>query len=135
LKIPAELRAAVVRRAKSRCEYCLLHQDDAAFAHEVDHILSKQHGGTTVEGNLAYACMVCNRYKGTNVSSIASSGDLVRLFSPRLSRWEDHFRLDGAVIEPLDSIGEATARLLRLNAAERVVRRSVLQRLGRYPRG
>ncbi len=69
----------MIRRADSRCEYCLLHQDDAAFTHEVDHIVSKQHGGETVADNLAYACMVCNRYKGANISSIASSGDLVRL--------------------------------------------------------
>jgi len=134
LRLSADLRAAVIRRAKSRCEYCLLHEDDGAFAHEVDHIISKQHGGETVAENLAYACMVCNRYKGANISAVASSGDLVRLFNPRLSRWEEHFRLEGAVIEPLDSIGEVTARLLRLNIAERIVRRSVLQRLRRYPR-
>jgi 5-methylcytosine-specific restriction endonuclease McrA len=134
LKVSAELRAAVMRRADMRCEYCLIHQDDAVFAHEVDHIISRQHGGETIDGNLAYSCMVCNRYKGANLSSISVSGDLVRLFNPRLSNWEDHFRLDEAVIQPLDPIGEVTARLLRLNAAERVVRRRILQQLRRYPR-
>jgi 5-methylcytosine-specific restriction endonuclease McrA len=134
LKVSAELRAAVMRRADMRCEYCLIHQDDAVFAHEVDHIISRQHGGETIDGNLAYSCMVCNRYKGVNLSSISVSGDLVRLFNPRLSNWEDHFRLDEAVIQPLDPMGEVTARLLRLNAAERVVRRRILQQLRRYPR-
>lgn len=134
MKIPAELRAFVVRRANFRCEYCLIHQDEAAFSHEVDHVISRQHGGETVESNLAFACMVCNRYKGANIASVADSGVLVRLFNPRESTWEKHFRLNGAVIEPLDVIGEVTAKLLRLNTAERVARRGVLQQLRRYPR-
>ena len=117
-----------------RCEYCLLHEDDAAFRHEVDHIVSRQHGGETIAENLAYACMVCNRYKGSNIASVSPSGDLVRLFNPRVDRWNDHFRLNGAVIEPLGLVGEVTARVLRLNTAERVVRRSVLQQLRRYPK-
>ena len=117
-----------------RCEYCLLHEDDAAFPHEIDHVISRQHGGETSTSNLAYACMVCNRYKGSNIASVSPSGDLVPLFNPRQDQWKDHFRLSGAVIEPLDSIGEITARVLRLNTAERVVRRSLLQKLRRYPR-
>jgi hypothetical protein len=113
----------------------LLHEDDAAFPHEVDHIVSRQHGGATTADNLAYACMVCNRYKGSNVASVSGVGDLVPLFNPRQHTWTDHFRLNGAVIEPLDPVGEVTARVLRLNTSERVVRRSVLQRLRRYPKG
>ena len=134
MKITAELRAFVVQRASFRCEYCLIHQDDAVFSHEVDHVISRQHGGETVKDNLAYACMICNRYKGANIASVANSGHLVRLFHPRENTWEKHFRLNGAVIEPLDEIGEVTAKLLRLNTAERVMRRSVLQQLRRYPR-
>ena len=134
MKIAVELRTFVVQRAKLRCEYCLIHEDDAGFPHEVDHVISRQHGGETVEGNLAFACMVCNRYKGANIASVAASGLLVRLFNPRESTWAKHFRLNGAVIEPLDVMGEVTAKLLRLNAAERVVKRSVLQQLRRYPR-
>jgi hypothetical protein len=134
LKIPAELRTFVVQRANLRCEYCLIHQDDAAFSHEVDHVISRQHGGETVQNNLAFACMVCNRYKGANIGSVAASGIFVPLFNPRESTWAEHFRLNGAIIEPLDVIGEVTARVLRLNAAERVVRRSILQQLRRYPR-
>lgn len=134
MNISAELRAEVVHRALFRCEYCLLHEDDAAFRHEVDHIVSRQHGGETIAENLAYACMVCNRYKGSNIASVSPAGDLVRLFNPRVDRWNDHFRLAGAVIEPLGLIGEVTARVLRFNTAERVVRRSVLQQLRRHPK-
>ena len=92
----------MVQRADSRCEYCLLDEDDASFSHEVDHVISRQHGGETIESNLAFACMVCNRYKGANIASVATSGDLVRLFNPRESKWTKHFQLNGAVIEPLD---------------------------------
>lgn len=130
-----ELRSFISQRAGLRCEYCLIHEDDAAFSHEVDHIVSRQHGGETTADNLAYACMICNRFKGANISSADASGAIMRLFNPRSERWEDHFRLTGAVIQPLTGTGEATARLLRLNAAERVVERNALQRLGRYPRG
>jgi hypothetical protein len=62
------------------------------------------------------------------------SAVVVRLFDPRADRWTEHFRLDGAVIQPLTRAGAATARLLRFNAAERLIERNVLQGLARYPR-
>ena len=134
MKLAPELRSLVAQRAGFRCEYCRIAEDDAAFSHEVDHVVSRQHAGETSPENLAYACMICNRYKGTNVAALDASGAVVRLFHPRLDRWEDHFHLKGAVVEPLTPTGEATARLLRINAAERVIERQALQRLGRYPR-
>jgi len=135
LRVGPELRSLVAQRAGLLCEYCLIHEDDAAFSREVDPIVSRQHGGQTTADNLAYACMICNRFKGTNISSVDASGAITGLFNPRSERWEDHFRLTGAVIQPLPGTGEVTAKLLRLNTAERVVERNVLQRLGRYPRG
>ncbi len=96
----------------------------AAFSHEVHHVISRQHGGETTADNLAYACMICNRFKGPNVSSVDAAGVIVRLFNPRSQPWADHFRLAGAVIQPLTATGEATAKLLRMNAAERVVERT-----------
>jgi hypothetical protein len=77
--------------------------------------------------------MICNRLKGTNLTSIALSGEIVRLFNPRLDNWRDHFRLEGAIIESLSTIGEVTTRLLRLNEADRVVERLRFQALGSYP--
>lgn len=79
--------------------------------------------------------MLCNRYKGTDVASIDSSGRPVRFFDPRRDIWEEHFKLNGPVIEPLTPVGEVTARMLRLNAAERVIERSLLQSLGEYRKG
>ena len=129
-----ELRAEVARRAGQRCEYCLIHDDDVGFPHEVDHIVSRKHGGPSASDNLAYASVICNRHKGSDVASIdPRTGGIVRLFNPRSDRWADHFQLEGAVIETVSSIGSATARLLRLNAPERISERGLLQSLGRYP--
>ena len=134
MRASAELRLQISRRADRRCEYCRLHEDDAAFPHEVDHIISRQHGGGDELDNLAWSCMLCNRSKGTNLSSVDSSGAVVRLFDPRADHWHSHFRLEGAVIQPITGHGTATATLLRMNAAERVMERNLLQGLGRYPR-
>ena len=132
--VSEELRAEVARRAGQRCEYCLIHEDDAGFSHQVDHIVSRKHGGSSAADNLAYACVICNRHKRSDVASIdPRTGGIVRLFNPRSDHWADHFQLEGAVIEPVSGIGSATASLLRLNAPERICERALLQSLGRYP--
>ena len=132
--ITDELRAKVALRAHRRCEYCLIHEDDAWFAHQVDHIVSRKHGGGSDFENLAYACVVCNRNKGTDVASVEPRTErVVRLFHPRHDRWSDHFRLDGEFIEPFTEIGQVTIRLLQINIAERIVERRILQQLGSYP--
>ena len=132
---PESLRRFVETRALSRCEYCLIQKDDTGFPHEIDHVISRKHGGTGHSDNLALACYVCNRYKGSDIGSIPpGSGELVRLFDPRRDHWADHFRITGPVIEPLTNIGIATCHLLQLNSASRVVERQALQVLDRYPR-
>jgi hypothetical protein len=129
------LRAVVAQRANGRCEYCLIDERDTGFPHQVDHIVSRKHGGPSTLENLALACMLCNRYKGSDLASLDSqTGELSRLFHPRQDRWVDHFRLQGATIEPLSIVGSVTIFLLRLNAAERATERQLLQELGTYPR-
>ena len=66
-----DLRRLVAARADRLCEYCLIHEDDAYFGCEVDHIISVKHGGPTVAENLAYACAFCNRQKGSDFVSIS----------------------------------------------------------------
>jgi hypothetical protein len=46
--------------------------------------------------------------------------------------WDEHFKLNGPVSQPLTLEGEVTARVLRLNAAERVIERRLLQSLEQY---
>jgi hypothetical protein len=129
------LRRFVAERAAYRCEYCLLHEDDSYSPHQIDHIISRKHGGSSDAGNLAYACIRCNAWKGSDIGTVDSlSGELVSFFHPRRHRWDDHFLLRGAVIEPLTPEGKATARLLKLNLDKRVAERRLLTAVGRYPR-
>lgn len=134
--IRADLRRLVAARAGHRCEYCLIHVDDTFFGCEVDHILSEKHGGATREDNLAYACFICNRNKGSDIASIVpETGELVRFFNPRLDRWEDHFRLgpDGITILCSTRVAEVTSRLLGMNDSSRLLEREALCLVGRYP--
>ena len=129
------LRRLVAERAGHRCEYCLLHEDDAYFPHQIDHIISRKHGGLTDAENLAYACSRCNAWKGSDIGSLdPNTGKLVHLFNPRRERWSAHFELRGFVIEPLTPEGEVTARILKLNLDKRVAERQLLMALGRFPR-
>jgi 5-methylcytosine-specific restriction endonuclease McrA len=61
---------AVRRRAGYACEYCRLPDHLQLAPFEVEHIVSRQHGGATTLANLAYACLHCNRHKGPNLASI-----------------------------------------------------------------
>jgi hypothetical protein len=134
VKVSLELRAVVAGRCDYRCEYCCIHEDDVGLPHEVDHVISRQHGGGDDLGNLALACRYCNRLKGPNLASLDFVGKLTRLYNPRTDSWQDHFRFKGAVIEPLTKVGEATTRLLRMNVDDRVKERAALQSVGRIPR-
>ena len=132
--VPEALRQLVRERAGSRCEYCLLHSDDAFFSHETDHIHAQKHGGETEEANLCLSCFDCNRHKGSDIASLdPETGELVELFHPRRDTWEEHFRLVGVRIEGLTPKGRVTVRLLQMNSRERILERTALIKLGRYP--
>ncbi len=132
--VPAALRGLVQQRAGFRCEYCLVHEEDSTYSHEVDHIISRKHGGETREDNLAWACFVCNRLKGAIIASIdLETGKLARLYHPRIDSWIQHFRLDGPRIVPLTDIGRVTEHILRLNHPDSVQLRKDLIAQRRYP--
>jgi 5-methylcytosine-specific restriction endonuclease McrA len=132
--IPAELRRLVIERASGHCEYCLIHQDVSIYSHEVDHIIALKHGGQTRADNLALSCLSCNRYKGSDLATIDPINDeIVPLFNPRRQVWDEHFLLNDARIEGITQIGQATSRLLKLNAPNRILERQVLINQRRYP--
>jgi HNH endonuclease len=132
--ISADLRRLVAARADRLCEYCLIAEDDTVFGCAVDHVISEKHGGPTEEGNLAYACVFCNRAEGSDIGSLDwVSGEFVRFFNPRTDRWTDHFVLAADRIEPQTPFGRATARILNFNSMERVLERAALREVGRYP--
>lgn len=127
------LRREVTARAGERCEYCRLPEWALLAGCEVDHVISRKHGGRTDASNLALSCARCNRAKGTDIGSmIPETGQFSRLFNPRTDRWEDHFAPEGARLTAKTVIGQVTLTLLRLNDDERVVERELMRRLGEY---
>ena len=132
--IPESMRRQVIERADGCCEYCLIHQRDGLYRHEVDHIIPEKHRGETVLENLCLACLECNRHKGTDLGSFDPETDQITLlFNPRTQRWDEHFRLDGARIIPLSPEGRVTVFVLNLNDEIRVRARRALLEAGRYP--
>jgi hypothetical protein len=132
--INEELRLLVAYRADHLCEYCLIHESDGLLDFQVDHIISRKHGGATEAQNLAYAWPFCNRQKGSDLGTImASSRKLIRFFNPRNDKWPAHFKLNVATIEPLSEIAEGTIRILGFNHPDRLLERQLLISIGRYP--
>lgn len=133
-RISASLRQQVRERARQRCEYCLLAEEQSFFPHEPDHVIAEKHGGTATPENLAWACFDCNRFKGSNIASLdPMTGELVQLFNPRTQAWTEHFKLEGALIVALSSSARVTIEVLRLNLPKRVEVRETLLAIRRYP--
>jgi hypothetical protein len=131
--ISPELRNLVASRANYVCEYCLISEEDTFFGCQVEHIISRKHGGHSEPANLAYACVFCNRFKGSDIASLsAETSELTRFFNPRTDRWREHFILIEITIIPNTAIAEATVRILQMNSEERLLEREILRRRGRY---
>ena len=125
--IAATIRRVIIKRALDRCEYCLLPAEWAGIPHHIDHIVPLKHGGAAHEENLAYACFECNLAKGSDIAAFDPlTGDMTRLFHPRLDEWSTHFRLDKDHLIGMDAIGRATAHLLHFNEPPRVQQRNLL---------
>ena len=118
----AALRELVRNRAGNVCEYCRLPQQATPLIpFHVEHIVSRQHGGTDDPDGLALACDRCNAYKGPNLTSIdPDTRTVVALFNPRADEWNDHFAVHDGHVVGLTPTGSATARLLNMNAPRRV---------------
>ncbi len=131
--LPERIRQEVASRAGYRCEYCALPQAYSLHAHEPDHIVSRQHGGSDNFQNLAWACFRCNRYKGPNVGSFdPATGALVPFFNPRTQEWAAHFAWEGTQIHPQTAEGRVTVNILRLNDADRLRERQLLIAAGLF---
>ena len=112
----ATLRQLARQRAAGRCEYCGLRQEQEPLSFHVEHITPRQHRGKDTTENLALACHHCNLHKGTNLSGIdPQTGELTRLFHPRLDDWNEHFTQHGGEVTGKSAIGRTTVILLRMN--------------------
>lgn len=125
--IPVALRRLVEQRAKFCCEYCKIPNSAALHRHEPDHIISIQHGGLTIESNLALACLRCNRNKGPNIGSLDPiTNQLHPFFNPRTQNWSEHFIFDDARIVALTAEARVTLKIFRLNDTDRMRERRIL---------
>jgi hypothetical protein len=130
--------AAVRARAGNWCEYCLIPAARVPGHVQIEHIIPRKLGGTDALGNLALACPFCNSHKSVAIAAIdwaTSRSRLVRLFNPRLHRWDYHFTLDGPYIVGRTPIGRVTVYVLNMNDPDMVSLRETLIAEGVYPPG
>ena len=117
-------------RAGGRCEYCQLPQMASGVPFEIDHIIARKHGGRTIAGNLAIACIYCNAHKGPNISGLDPvTGKLTRLYHPRRHKWAAHFRMEAGLIIGRTAIGRTTIRVLEMNLPNLVALRLLVAEL------
>ena len=109
--IPPALRTETEKYFHGRCAYCQSPQSLMNVTFEVDHIRPEKEGGRTVTNNLAFACPLCNAFKGARTHGRdPATKQRVALFHPRTQRWERHFRWaeDGQTIQGRTRSGRAT---------------------------
>jgi 5-methylcytosine-specific restriction endonuclease McrA len=56
-----ENRTKVIRKARRRCEFCGLHEDDHGKSLDVHHIWPRRFGGGNEERNLTALCRSCHK--------------------------------------------------------------------------
>jgi hypothetical protein len=133
--VNAATRALVRERARRRCEYCQLHEDDSQlFGFHIEHIIAKQHDGTDDPDGLCFACPECNLAKGPNLAGIIR-GKLYPLFNPRMQSWDRHFRWESTTLVVKTFTGKVTVKVLNINEPSRVMLREHLLFEGRFPQG
>jgi hypothetical protein len=71
--------------------------------------------------------VTCNRAKGSDIATRADDGSVVELFHPRRHEWAEHFVVRRSPDRRADAIGQATVRLLKLNAPMRLAEREALR--------
>lgn len=121
------LEREIRRLSGGRCEYCRVAERYSGVAFAVDHVIARQHSGPTVLANLALSCGLCNRHKGPNIAGIdPDTGQLCRLFHPRMDSWQDHFRWNGPVVMGRSGVGRTTIAVLAMNQPQQILLRETL---------
>ena len=133
--ISDSVRKLVTQRAENRCEYCLIHEDDTYIGCEIDHIISIKHNGSNQDSNLAFACLPCNRFKGSDIASLTDLGELTPFFNPRKDIWSEHFQWSDDDLEMIgiSPIGRATVHLLKVNRIGNINLRRLLKMVRLHP--
>jgi HNH endonuclease len=131
----ASLAQEVRERAGHVCEYCRMPRSYyPTVPFPIDHVIARQHGGTTTLDNLALSCLHDNTHKGPNIAGIdPQTRRITRLFNPRRDRWERHFTWDGALLGGKTSVGRTTVVVLAMNHPDAVAVRQSLIEEGLFP--
>lgn len=83
--------------------------------------------------NLAWACIFCNLYKGSNLAGFdPANGELTRLFHPRKDNWDEHFHMRNDLITGNTAIGRTTISVLEMNSPILVRLRASLRAENRW---
>ncbi len=124
----AKTKEAFVReRASYRCEYCRMPQSAHVLTFPIDHIIARQHGGSSDLENLALSCVRCNSFKGPNIAGIdPQTSRILRLYHPRKDRWDENFSFEGATLFGLSEVGRTTLQLLQMNHPDYLALRTAL---------
>ncbi len=134
--IAVDLRHLVKKRAVGHCEYCRIPEDYSPQPFCFEHIFPKVSGGKTISENLASACQGCNSFKAVRTElEDEITGESVKLFNPRESKWSEHFAWneDFTEIIGITDIGRVTVTALKMNRFGLVNMRRVLYLTGNHP--
>jgi uncharacterized GH25 family protein len=75
---------------------------------------------------LALSCIICNKYKGSDIASIDNeTNEIVPLFNPRKDVWSEHFKIENGTFIGLTPNARATIRLLQINNSTRIEERKI----------
>jgi hypothetical protein len=135
-RITAAQRRAVIKRAKQYCEYCYSRMEFSAQSFSVEHIISRDKGGSNDLSNLALACQGCNNFKHIKIQARDPLSDqFVPLFHPRQYVWRDHFSWEDEylTVVGITPTGRATVQALKLNRLGVVNLRRALSLMNEHP--
>ncbi|KGE86056.1 MAG: HNH endonuclease [Phaeodactylibacter xiamenensis] len=131
-----ELRQLVETRAVSRCEYCLTPMEISTQPFEIEHIIPLSKKGLSTPENLALSCRGCNSHKYNKTEAVDNISDKkVPIYNPRADQWKTHFAWDRnpLYLKGLTPTGRATIQALKLNRAQLISVRRILQQIHMHP--
>ncbi|MEM8527233.1 MAG: HNH endonuclease signature motif containing protein [Bacteroidota bacterium] len=133
--ISDKTRQIVAERANFQGEYCRIYEDNSFYTFQIEHIISRKHGGNSELENLAYACPSCNRLKGSDLGSILLPDEqFFRFFHPRKNEWLDHFEFyPNCSLYAKTSEAEVTIKIFQLNHPDTIIERKLLIEMGLFP--
>ena len=134
--IPVDLQRQIRDCFANCCAYCRSAEHLSVAIFEIEHILPRSAGGSTVFENTCLACPTCNRFKADRVAAAdPATGKEVSLFHPQRDTWTDHFEWneDASEIVALTPVGRVTIAALRMNRSQLIRVRRMWVAMSEHP--